>query len=358
MVKKITYKILLSTISLSLAVGCIDAYELDKYCNLDFSLDYTFDPPGQALLPVLTGNIAVYVFNQSTKVLTGIIYVGKEDIARGHMSANLPVGIYTFVCWATDGEHISTGGYFPAHMSDPSHSVYTDITIGTTTYDEFRMMLDCDELPSGSIGDVTPSMTNFEDIFFSMREDVFIDGNSSVTIPFSFIRDTNMLNIHIEGLENYESILNGAAPKIFVTAPHERYFHDNSLSPYSRSVRFELPVRTVGVSRSSSTRAGTRAAEVDIKVQRMEVATYLTRPVYLYIQDPVTEANLIDPINVVGAILTVEDAEGNHPYEQQTDLDQEYEFDIDVELFDPETHLVNVKVTINEYEVVDVEVVT
>ena len=322
--------------------GCgVRGYELDKNCNLELDFGYVFDPPGEALLPGMVDGIRVYVFDQHTSQLADILRIGRDEIVRGHMQALMSEGTYTFVCWASDNEDLTLGGYFPVRMTDPASSIYTDIEIGRTTMDEFRMMLACDPLPAGVIGEVTPREKEFDDLFFSITQDVVIGGGSDISIPLQFIRNTNVLKVRIAGIDKLETRAVEGALSVFVTAAHERYLHNNLLAPLSRRVRFELP--------ASYSDANTM--DVDIKVQRLELISYEQRPVVLYIQDA-SGVDLIEPIDVIASITAAQASDGSHPYDTQEEIDKQYEFEIGISLGGDDGGFdTDVEVTVNGYDV-------
>ena len=89
--------------------------------------------------------------------------------------------------------------------------------------------------------------------------------------------------------------------------------------------------------------------DVDIRVQRLEIAFHTDQPVSLYLRRPETGTDVVPPLDVLQTILGARDPGGNPIWEDQEDIDREDEFTIELSV---KTDL-SVEVKVNGFEVED-----
>ena len=337
-------KLTLLLISALLMAGCIGE-NLDDCvrCRLRFS--YTYNDENADRLSAHVQDIHVYVFDQTTRLLVDVIEVGSADIERGWVDIDdLPDGRYTFVAWGGSGEDLSRS-FSDSHMYDASAHDHSDSRIGHTTLDEFYMMLDYNNLPVETLGDIAPSREDFDDLFHAVVVDVPVISGRNSEVGFDFVRNTNVLQITVTGLEylwNYSPTRAPTADQplhIYAIGKNGRYRADNTIDDDARQVRYEPPCHTL-----SATSMG-----VDIKTMRLDIDRHSDDPVLLYVQNAETGDDMIAPLDIIGAIQKTQSTRGEYLYPDQEAIDREYEFPIELSIL----HDLSVRVTINGWEVVD-----
>lgn len=323
--------------------GCIKEDMDNCEAKLRLSFRYTYNNQRQNLLASQVGDIRVYLFDQKTGVLTDIIRADRQDIDRGWLEPDIPEGVYTAVAWGTSGEDMMQGGYQDAEMTNPATHTYSpQVRIGVTTLDTFRMMLVSNPLSAGSTGEVTPVRINFDHLFFAIAKDMSVTKENNRTVEFDFIKNTSTLKVRITGLQ-YLSAQASATDQplyVFATGPNERYLYDNRIDPNTREVHYEPPYTTLTAT----------TMDVDIRIQRLDIAYHSIHPVLFYIQSKTTGQDMIIPLDVTDAILRAEDAQGNPIWQTQEDVDREDEFPFEISIL----HDLSVRVTVNGFEIVDV----
>ena len=281
--------------------------------RLQFS--YTCNNSEQDLLTAQVHDIRVYLFDQKTGVLSDIIPVGRQDIMRGWVDADIPAGIYTAAAWGAGGTDITEGGYIAAQMTNPAAHTYTPAKIGATTLDNFRMMLACDYSSGATRGEVSPKSDEFDDLFHALVRNIVITKDENQSVGLDFIKNTSTLKVVVMGLE-YIAHTAFQPLELFVTGRNERYGYDNTIGEYAREVHYEPYNMALTPT----------AMNVDIKVQRLYIEKHITEPVLLYVRHYETGVDMIEPLNVVEAILGIRDVYGNYIYETQQDIDRADEF--------------------------------
>lgn len=335
-------KIVILFLLAGLMSGCIKENLDNCEARLRLYFRYTYNNQRQDLLASQVGDIRVYLFDQSSGLLSDIIRADRQDIDRGWLEPDIPEGVYTAVAWAASGEDLMRGGYQEVEMTNPAtHTYIPQVRIGTTTLDNFRMMLADRELSAGSTGVMTPVWENFDHLFFAIATDVAVTKENDQRVEFDFIKNTSTLKVHVTGLE-YLSARASVANQplnVFATGPNERYLYDNGIDPHTRVVRYEPPY----------TQFTATDMDVDIRIQRLDLAYHSAHPVLLYIQSR-TGQNLVAPIDVTDAILRAKNAQGNPLWLSQEDVDREDEFPFEISILRD----LSIQVTINGFEVVDV----
>jgi hypothetical protein len=280
--------------------------------------------------------VQLYVFNQETGVLTDIIQVSPEDLARGYVVPNLPDGKYTMVAWAGSGPDLTQGGFRNGQASGTNPVGYPAATIGTTTLGDFRMMLQTNP-PTTPGGPATVTVPQFDDLFHSIATDVVIQNGKPVgKVDMTFTKNSSSLAIHITGVDNV------AGPKplrVFVVGRNGDLLYDDTLDPNAPSIQYNPYSQT----------NGTTTTDALIKTLRLDMSKETTQPVMLYIQDA-NGQNVVAPVNVVTAIRQIRDASGNAPYQTQADIDREEQFKLDIAIARSGDGSLNLKVIINGFQ--------
>ena len=310
--------------------GCIrqSQSEIPSNCNTRFRFSFTHNPTGEDMFAEAVNDIHLYLFDQATGRLAKILTPDKGKLVSGSYEVRLPEGEYTIVCWAGGGDDLTRGGYRPVSMDDNGNYSGVD---EQTTPDGFRLMFDC--MP-GVENTLVPATGSYDDLFFAMKRDVEVKNKGMVTVTLPLVRNTNLLRISAD--EEIFSALE-FTPEMFVSGPHEGYGYDNTLTLDAATVRYALPL---------AVNADVSHRTADAKIQRIEIARSVTDPVLLHMRNPATGEDMFEPINLVEYLMAIEDADGNHPYRTQDDIDREYLFDIELR-----TGLI----VINGYEIVDLE---
>ncbi len=343
MLKKLTV-LLLGTAFLA---GCISE-KLDDCAQCRLMLRYTYNYEDVDLITAHIQDIHIYVFDQTTRLLTDIIEVGPADIERGWVEIDdLPDGHYTFVTWGGSGEDMSRS-FSEAHMNNASVHDHSDPRIGTTTMDDFYMMLGYDSLGDEVYGDITPAVEDFDDLFHAVAVDIPIKRGTTRSVDFDFIRNTNVLKVTVTGLEHLPGYNGGTrAPSadqplhVFAVGPNGRYQWDNTIDPDARLVRYEPPCHTLTAT----------TMDIDIKTMRLDIDRHSDNPVELFIRDAVSGHDMIAPLDVVGSILQIRDTQNELLYPDQEAIDRNYEFLMNISIL----HDLSVEITIDDWVVVEPE---
>ena len=310
--------------------GCTSE-DLSECGVLRLDLHYTMNGEHLDRLSGNVGDVRIYVFDSNTKLLVRVIEPTPQDIARGYSEIQNPTpGKFTFVAWAGSGDDIHGSGFMEVEMDDPENHNFRDLwDDDETLLDDFYIMLEHDVIDDPSIvGDKCPK-GDFVDLFHARVEDFEVVQAQKQTVEFDFMRNTNVLNITVTGLESLNSgnttRAEADAPVgLFVTGRNGRYKWDNTIDPYARLVRYEP---------TALTRTETDM-ESDIKTLHLNKERHADDPVLLYIVDPATGDNLHQPIDIIEAIGQVKDEDGNYLYRTQEDIDRAYTFPILVEISD------------------------
>ncbi len=347
-------KIIIFSLLSCLISSCIreDRSDCPEGFRLQFS--YTHNNTGEDRMAAEVGDLRFYVFDKATGLLVDIIKVGAAQIAQGWIDVSLPNGNYTIVAWAGSGPDLFADGYIEADMTDPStHSYAPGATIGVTTLDNFRVMLACDTFSGAPEGDITPCTGSFDDLFFAMQ-DVTVNTAKDQTVNFDFIKNTSVLSVEITGLEylssytpvqgkaNFSRAAASDQPLlVFATARNERYMYDNLIGANGRTVRYEPPYTALTAT----------DMQVDIQIQRLDVVQHTGWPVLLYIQDVTTGSDMVQPINVLDAIMRVKDSHGNLRWPTQREIDNEDVFPFRISIL----HDLSVNITVEGFEIEDTD---
>lgn len=262
--------------------------------------------------------INVYVFDNSTGVLKEIIMMDEAAVKAGELEiSTIPNGNYTFVAWGGTRETMDADGFKTVQMEDAARSTYKDgVEIGVTTKDDFYVMINNDS-ESGNTGTIKP-MGEFTDLYYAVSDNVTIDKSVDTRIDFSFVRNTNMLDINISGLE-YLSSPSGTPLNIWVEGKNGRYNWANNIDADARTVHYD----------PTGTKIEGDVMSAQTKILRLELARHLTDPVYVYIEDPSGEmpARRFNILDVIAK-------EQNKTPEQLTQafLDEQYSFTLNLTL--------------------------
>ncbi len=313
----------------SALAGCVaeDMGDCPPEVDCRFTFNYT-DQSGRSDVARYVGAIDVYVFDAVSGVLTRIIEAGGEDIARGWIDiVDMPGGTYTFAAWGSSHGD-SSRSFTASHMDDAVEHLHGEIKVGRTTLDDFYMMLGYDTLPAGSEAGIVPARADFDDLFWAIARNIQVTDRANRIIPFDFIRNTNILEIVVTGLEHLPTpggVTRAAdAPlRIFATGSNGRYRWDNTIDEWARTVHYEQPAHTL-----TDNNMG-----VDIKTMRLDVDRHdADDPMLLHLRDAAGDP-ITDPIDILQKIMATRSPETERLlYPDQAAIDLEYEFRININI--------------------------
>jgi hypothetical protein len=290
---------------------------------------YTHNTHERDLLSDRTGDVRIYLFNQSTGVLVDIIRLSTANIAAGYIDTELPTGTYTAIAWAGSSADMMQHSYRDARAVDPATQNYASpVVIGTTTMSQFRMMLRHTPLTGNSCATTVPHTANFDDLFFDIKENISITGGfgSIQIIDFDLVKNTCTLKVIVTGLEY---LYDEAEMELFVTGKNWIYCHNNVLEASTPVMLYEPYDET----------AGTNRMEYLFRQQLLSVARRTDDPVMLHIRDAALDMDMVLPINVVDAIMQ------NPNYRTQLAIHKEDIFTIEVSIL----HDLSATITVNGF---------
>jgi hypothetical protein len=327
------------------------------------------NPAGEDQIKESVETIDIYVFDEETGLLSGIIRVDKSDILRGSFEVtDLPDGTYTFVAWGDSNSNISRS-FAGVQMDDLESGETSAVRIGVTTIDNFYMMLDSRDLPASTEGDVEPSRNDFDDLFHAIATGVGIVGGETSVVTLSFTCNSSRLKIEVNGVEAMRAYGKAQAGdsgfartagtraggdvgeesgdddlSVFVLAKNGRYNSRNITDDFAPMVRYSPQTQSYDSENNSM--------DVSIRTMRLDVVRHHVYPVELYIQDSEGRNLISAPIDILDAILRTKDDKGTLLYPDQAAIDREVEFDIKINAtLENDTEL-KVVIIINGWEVV------
>lgn len=344
-----------STIIVAMIVvtGCVAEDMSACSPSLRLTFRYTHNTSRKNQFAESVRSVDVYVFDYQTGVLADVIGITQDDLSRGwHDEFSMPAGHYTMVAWGASSEKM-TRSYAGRQMLDESSHEHTDVKIGTTTFDDFYMMLESADAPSGTEGDIVPATPDFDNLFWAMADVVEVVDGDSRRVDFDFIRNTSTLRIAVTGIEYFEapsSTRQGAARlplRLFATGENGRYRYDDTIDPYARTVHYA----------SRDHRRTGDGLSVNIPMQRLHIRRHEDAPVLLHIESLSGSIPGIPPVDLVSAIRESNDGMGNYPYSTQESIDREHEFRIALAISpDPDRPgWYRLTMTINEWDVIIIE---
>ncbi|MDR0334125.1 MAG: FimB/Mfa2 family fimbrial subunit [Dysgonamonadaceae bacterium] len=330
MFKRILFFTLLSFLMLSCIKDSLD--DCDRSLRLQFR--YLHNNQSQDLLTEQVQDIRVYLFDQNTGVLVNIIPVGVQDIALGYVDVDVNEGLYTAVAWGGSSINMMQGGYRDATATNPATNTYAPIAIGTTTLEQFRMILTYNPLSGNSFAQVAPQKEDFDDLFFAIAEDISVAGWNKQIVPLDLIKNTSTLKVVATGFEHLRSrALSDIPVDIFTTGKNWLYTYNNAPDIYTPRMIYRPYDATLGANNT---------IEIFIKQQRLNINQSVTEPVLLYIRNTDSNTNIIAPIDLISAIRQ------NPNYLTQSAIDREDLFVIEVSIL----HDLEVVIVINGWKVV------
>jgi hypothetical protein len=340
MLKRLLFFTLLSL----LAISCIKEDLDDCQRGLRLQFRYIHNNQNTDLLSEQVQNIRIYLFDQNTGVLVDVILVGTQDIAQGYVDVDTDEGLYTVVAWGGSSTNMIQGGYIDAQATNPATNTYAPIAIGTTTLDEFRMMLAYDPLSGNTLAGVIPKVADFDELFYAAAANISVAGWNRQTVSLDLIKNTSMLKVVITGLNYLSSRVTLPVPiEVFSTGKNWLYQYNNYPDIYAPRMLYRSFY-------SDALNANADVMEVFIKQQRMNIGQTVLDPVLLYVQDA-SENNLITPLNVVDAIRQ------NPAYQTQSDIDREDLFIITMAIEPGDLYNLTVTITINGWQIAKTETI-
>jgi len=278
----------------------------------------------------------VYIFDSQTGILEDVISVAEPDIARGYIDVEgINEGFYTIIAWGGSSSNMLQGGYMDATVTNPAINTFAPVTIGTTTLDNFRMMLAYDPLTGNPVAEVAPKVSDFDDLFYAIAENISVVNNSHQVIDLPFIKNTSTLRITVTGIQHLRSTM---PVDIFTTGRNWLYRYNNTPAANTPRMLF-LP--------QSETLTANNTMEIFIRQQRLYINQSAADRVMLYVQDPATGADIMAPLDLIAAIMQ------NPAYQTQQAIDREDLFEMTISIPSPgDSGDLTVTITINGWEVV------
>lgn len=322
-------------ISAMLLGGCIKEDVGPCPTALRLYFRHTINEENTDLIEDRIGHIRVYVFDRTTGLLHDIIDVGKDDIIRGWINVDLPEGTYTFSGWAGASDDLMQNGYMDAEMTDPVNAVYTPgAGIGSATLDTFRMLLESEaimpDMDMPHPGEITPVDKDFDDFFHAMADSVRVVARENRTAELDFLRNSNILNVKISGLQHmpggmdmapFDMDMEPNAPFVCIAGHNGRYGFNNRMGEYAREVCYEPLTSSVDDTEMNIT----------LKALRLDIFRCDSQPVLLHVRSMDTGEDLIPPVDIVNnVILKAMDEQGNPVWPDQDAIDRETEFPIEL----------------------------
>jgi hypothetical protein len=338
-------RVLLFSLLSLLATGCIKENLDNCVRGIRLQFRYIHNNQNADLLSEQVQNIRIYLFDQNTGVLVDIISVGTQDIARGYVDIDINDGLYTVVTWGGSSTNMMQGGYIDAQATNPAANTYIPVAIGTTTLDNFRMMLAYDPLSDNALASAIPKVANFGDLFYASVTNIsVVMGRNRQTVNLDMIKNTCTLKVVITGLNYLSSraTLPDLPIEVFSTGKNWLYDYINNPDIYAPRMLY-LPYE-------NSLNTDADEMEVLIKQQRLNINQSVLDPVLLYIRSTIG-ANLISPLNIIEAIRQ------NPVYQTQSAIDREDLFTITIAIEPSDSVNLTVTITINGWVIAHTETI-
>lgn len=306
--------------------------------------------------------VKVYFFDENG--ILAHIQQGQGTILTNNyvMDVQIAPGKYSIIAWGGNNEDF-TNSFHEGHMNDPlTHDYEVGVTIGKTTLTDFRIFLNygiAEDYPE----DIIPTIEEFDDLYYGAAgtrqsgtsnyifEQVTVRAGMANDKLIELIRNTNILKVTIEGLENLRNpnrsgfTVDTTTPdsqilQVWASARNGRYKYDNSIGEYARMMRFPAIYRNLD----------TNSLVADIKTMHLDMVRHQAEPVYLTIQNPITGATYPQqPIDVVNTLLQAKNPEtGEYIYQSQEDFDKIYEHPINVVI----TAELTIKIFVHGWEII------
>lgn len=355
-------KYLIMSLFFFVLVSCTKENMDDCSANLRLKFTFTLHLNGDNRFGPNVQLIKVYFFDESGTLAH--IQQGQGAMLTSDyvMNVQLTPGKYTIIAWGGSNEDFANS-FHEGHMNDPlTHTYETGVTIGKTTLTDFRIFLNygiADDYPE----DIISTIEEFDDLYYGaagtrqsgtsnyILEQIEVCTGMVNEKQIELIRDTNILRVTIDGLENLQKAnrtranndasLRGAEPlQVWVSARNGRYKSDNSIGEYARMMRFPALHRDLNQ----------HSMVVDIKTMQLNMVRHQAEPMYLTIQDPVTRTTYPQyPIDVVNTLLQARNPEtGEYIYRSQEDFDKVYEHLIRIEI----TAELQVRIFVQGWEII------
>lgn len=150
------------------------------------------------------------------------------------------------------------------------------------------------------------------------------------------IRNTNLIHVSVTGIDYFQS-----PPNIWVSARNGCYHTDNTIDENARLLRYRPYYMNLNQSKM----------DVSIKLMRMDLQQHSSKPVHLFLEDPVSGALFPkQAIDIMAILLRARNPETNeYIYKSQEDFDRIYEHPVRIEI----SADLNMRVFVHNWEVVD-----
>ncbi len=279
------------------------------------------------------------------------LYVGTYTDHGAHLTNDyvmllpLPPGQYSILVWAHENEY-DTPHYDQGYLYDAqTRSFGQDLHTGVTSIEQFRLMLQHHGTIPGTPGPDAPDeepkflvSDGPEDLFHGLVMRVASQANPPVH-PVDMIKNTNEINVIVEGLDAFAGDPLFELPEIYVTARDGLYDYRNNIPDDARRLMYAP---------HDQTHAGDRL-EARITVLRLMTDASAAGPTLLTVMDPVTGAVFYEA-DVVETLMGLRDGGGDYLYRNQQDLDREDVFTFRIRV-DAD---MNVTVWVNGWEVKEI----
>jgi hypothetical protein len=333
-------RLLFISILILAVTGCIKEEE-DCDRGLKIQFRYVHNMQNRDLLVEHVRNIRIYIFNENSNLLTDIISVGIQDIARGYISVDTPPGEYTVIAWGGSSNDILRGGYAKFAAANPADTGAalqdTPIAIGITTLEQFRIMLDDDPLTGNPLANATPKKADFDNLFYGVATGITVAGWEYQEVNLDLIQNTSMLKVKVIGLNHLaRTALPGMPVEIFLTGKKTVYLSNSRFDPNAPRMLF-LP-------QNSTLSTDENTIEAFIKQQKISTAQIIIDPVLLYLRNT-AGSNLMAPLNIVDAIMQIP------AYHNQAEIDREDLFVIEIIIAPGDSVGLTVTITVNGWEI-------
>lgn len=286
--------------------------------KLSISLKYTINVEGEDQLDEKIGYINLYIFDDATGLLVRIIPISHEQLVRGAYFTDLDPGSYTFVAWAVNGQDLSRGGYEVVDMTNFAADIYTAPKVGVTTIDNFRVRLQTTASGENKI----PANEQFNELYHAKAANIVVREGEQ-TINFDFTKNTNTMKVRVEGLDHLISTRNTTPEvEIFAIGTDDRYNIHNTAGEPAAPLRYQR----------ATTYPEANIAQSDIHILKLDMELHKTHPILLHLLRKQTGEKVMEPIDLLGLILRMKDANGALIFKTQQDLDRWDEFPIVIKI--------------------------
>lgn len=332
---------------LCLLAGCTRENLDDCFSGLHLKFEFTLHEYGGNKFDNHVQVVRVYLFD-SDGILQQIEEGRGAILTNSYvMRMNLLPGKYTVIAWAGSHEEFSKS-YREGCMDGTTISGDGDnVAIGRTTLSDFKISLH-NNIAYDYPEDILPVTDEFDDLYYGavgtrtaktsryQLEQVEVKSGLFTERTIELIRNTNLIHVSVTGIDYFQS-----PPNIWVSARNGCYHTDNTIDENARLLRYRPYYMNLNQSKM----------DVSIKLVRMDLQQRSSKPVYLFLEDPVSGALFPkQAIDIMAILLRARNPETNeYIYKSQEDFDRIYEHPVRIEI----SADLNMRVFVHNWEVVD-----